>query len=218
MRKWRCTVCGYIHLGKEPPEICPVCGAGREAFVDDGPAEAEKLAPEIWTRVDQVLRQVTYGLFILGTRGGERLNGAVINTFMQVAEDPLRAVFGLNKSTLSWEFLRKSGVAAIALLPDGAEGYALSRWFGLRSGRDADKFATVPHHLAANGCPIPDSSASFLEIALLPGAELDAGSHTVFLMEITNGGPLNAVPPLTYDRYREIRAEKRVSPAPNPPS
>ncbi|MCL6613032.1 MAG: hypothetical protein K6U03_00180 [Firmicutes bacterium] len=34
----RCTACGYVHLGAEPPEICPVCGAGREAFVDEGPA------------------------------------------------------------------------------------------------------------------------------------------------------------------------------------
>lgn len=30
--KWKCRVCGYIHEGPEPPEICPVCGAGREEF------------------------------------------------------------------------------------------------------------------------------------------------------------------------------------------
>lgn len=29
---WRCTVCGYIHRGTEPPAVCPVCGAGREVF------------------------------------------------------------------------------------------------------------------------------------------------------------------------------------------
>lgn len=32
MRKWRCTVCGYIHEGPEPPDVCPVCGAPKEAF------------------------------------------------------------------------------------------------------------------------------------------------------------------------------------------
>ncbi|MEM2900778.1 MAG: cupin domain-containing protein [Thermoplasmata archaeon] len=31
--KWKCTVCGYIHEGAEPPEVCPVCGAPKEAFV-----------------------------------------------------------------------------------------------------------------------------------------------------------------------------------------
>jgi uncharacterized membrane protein len=34
MKKWRCTVCGYIHTGDEPPEICPVCGADRSKFVE----------------------------------------------------------------------------------------------------------------------------------------------------------------------------------------
>ncbi|MDP2720181.1 MAG: rubredoxin [Dehalococcoidia bacterium] len=30
--KWRCKVCGYIHVGEEPPEICPVCGAPKDQF------------------------------------------------------------------------------------------------------------------------------------------------------------------------------------------
>lgn len=32
MQKWRCTVCGYIHDGTEPPEKCPNCGAPKEKF------------------------------------------------------------------------------------------------------------------------------------------------------------------------------------------
>ena len=32
MKKWKCTVCGYIHTGDEPPESCPVCGAGADLF------------------------------------------------------------------------------------------------------------------------------------------------------------------------------------------
>lgn len=34
MKKWRCTVCGYIHTGKEPPEKCPVCGSDRSKYVE----------------------------------------------------------------------------------------------------------------------------------------------------------------------------------------
>lgn len=30
--KWKCRVCGYIHEGPEPPEVCPVCGAPKEMF------------------------------------------------------------------------------------------------------------------------------------------------------------------------------------------
>ncbi len=32
MKKWECTVCGYIHEGEEPPDECPVCGADANMF------------------------------------------------------------------------------------------------------------------------------------------------------------------------------------------
>lgn len=211
MSKWRCTVCGYIHLGPEPPAICPVCGAGREAFVNEGPAESTTgLAPEIWERVAPVLRQISYGLYIIGTRLGDRQNGMTANAFIQVAEDPLRVVLAVNKTRLTWEMLRASGRGAAALL-EVESGYGLARHFGLQSGRSLDKFASVPHRPGANGCPIPADCLSFLEFSLLPGAELDAGSHTVFLAEVTNGGAIKAGAPLTYQRYQEI---KRASPSP----
>ena len=25
MKKWVCTVCGYVYEGENPPEFCPVC-------------------------------------------------------------------------------------------------------------------------------------------------------------------------------------------------
>jgi len=34
MKKWKCTVCGYIHEGEEAPDKCPVCGAGKEKFTE----------------------------------------------------------------------------------------------------------------------------------------------------------------------------------------
>lgn len=39
-RKWKCTVCGYVHQGAAPPSVCPVCGADRSRFI---PLEAQKV-------------------------------------------------------------------------------------------------------------------------------------------------------------------------------
>lgn len=33
MKKWLCTICGYIHEGDGPPEKCPICGVPKEKFV-----------------------------------------------------------------------------------------------------------------------------------------------------------------------------------------
>ena len=46
MKKWECTICGYIHEGDAPPDECPLCGAGPEYFkevvesAEEAPAEA----------------------------------------------------------------------------------------------------------------------------------------------------------------------------------
>lgn len=32
MKKWICSICGYIHEGDEPPDVCPVCGASKSDF------------------------------------------------------------------------------------------------------------------------------------------------------------------------------------------
>lgn len=32
MKKWVCTVCGYIYEGENPPEACPVCKVGADKF------------------------------------------------------------------------------------------------------------------------------------------------------------------------------------------
>lgn len=32
MKSYKCLVCGYIHVGEEPPENCPICDAPKEMF------------------------------------------------------------------------------------------------------------------------------------------------------------------------------------------
>ena len=34
MKKFVCTVCGYVHEGESAPEKCPLCGVGPEKFME----------------------------------------------------------------------------------------------------------------------------------------------------------------------------------------
>ncbi|QAA35012.1 FAD-dependent oxidoreductase [Clostridium manihotivorum] len=42
LKLWKCVICGEIFEGELPPEICPVCGAGSDQFVE---VEREAAAP-----------------------------------------------------------------------------------------------------------------------------------------------------------------------------
>lgn len=36
MKKWICTVCGYVHEGDSAPDFCPVCKAPKDKFKEMG--------------------------------------------------------------------------------------------------------------------------------------------------------------------------------------
>jgi rubrerythrin len=38
MKKFVCSVCGYVHEGNQPPEKCPVCGVGADKFKEQSGA------------------------------------------------------------------------------------------------------------------------------------------------------------------------------------
>lgn len=44
-RRWKCLVCGYVHVGKEAPESCPVCAAPKSQFVEID-AEGKRIEAE----------------------------------------------------------------------------------------------------------------------------------------------------------------------------
>jgi len=46
MKKWICTICGYVHEGDTPPDACPQCGAPAEKFTEQGDGEAMAWADE----------------------------------------------------------------------------------------------------------------------------------------------------------------------------
>jgi cob(I)alamin adenosyltransferase len=52
-KRWRCLICGYIHVGEEPPYVCPVCQAPRKMFVpidaDAKPKYSQEKTMKIYT-------------------------------------------------------------------------------------------------------------------------------------------------------------------------
>ncbi|MEM3030119.1 MAG: hypothetical protein QXH27_00135 [Candidatus Micrarchaeia archaeon] len=43
---FRCTVCGDVHVGRMPPEICPTCGA-KNAYIEVTKEEAMAIIEQV---------------------------------------------------------------------------------------------------------------------------------------------------------------------------
>lgn len=224
MKKWRCTVCGYVHTGETPPEVCPVCGADSlffEEVVDEEkqvsgnnaglgeeqsegnqtPAEVQPTVPGVPGGIKQVLYKISYGLFIITSISGDKINGQCANTVFQITSEPATVAIGINKSNYTHSFIESSGLVGISILD--RQGHDLARRFGYRSGRDSDKFAGISYRKGVTGVPLPDGSLGFLEGKVIN--KMDCGTHTLYLLDIVNGDLYANAEPMTYSYFRATK-------------
>ena len=87
-KKWRCTVCGYVHSGETPPDVCPICGVGPELFELINEEEEKSTHPQqavspdkVDTSMDDAIRKalfgISYGLYIITASADGRDNGLI---------------------------------------------------------------------------------------------------------------------------------------------
>jgi flavin reductase (DIM6/NTAB) family NADH-FMN oxidoreductase RutF/rubredoxin len=151
----------------------------------------------------KVFRKISYGVYIVTSRDGERINGQTANVVMQVCSKPPLIAIAINKENFTHEFITKSGVFCVSILAQDAP-LTLIGGFGFKSGREADKFGGITYRLGASGCPIiAEHTVGYIEGKVT--GELDAGTHTIFLGEVTEGQLLNDGKPMTYAYYHQVK-------------
>lgn len=201
-KKWRCTVCGYIYEGDELPEVCPICGVPADMFelVEEAPAAA--MDPEEKDRLQSLMFDCSYGLYVVTAREDEFVNGMVCNTFMQVTDSPLRASLCLNKGGKTCQMIKATKACCVNIL--GQDNHDLVTHFGGFSGHVVNKFETLDYVPApVNGCPELDNTLA--TVALEIEKEIDLGTHTMFIGRIVGGTKHSDGTPMTYAYYRATR-------------
>ncbi len=143
------------------------------------------------------------GMYIVGTAHGGRMGGQLVNALVQVTAEPVQIVMSLNKQNLTRELLERSGVFSVSVLGQDAPMEFLGKW-GFKSGREVDKFAGASYRLGRSGAPILlDHAVAYLEGEVR--ARLEAGTHVVFLGEVTEAETLSDGEPMSYAYYREVK-------------
>ena len=148
----------------------------------------------------KALYNISYGLFVIGTKSGEKINACITNTCMQVASDPARFSVSLLKGNYTCDLIKDSGVFCLSVL-DKSAVFDLFKRFGYQSGRNVDKFADFKHGTDKNGCPyILSSTCSIFSCRVV--SKSDLGTHTLFVAEIEDAKVTSSTEPMTYSYYQ----------------
>lgn len=199
-QRWICSQCGFVTVATFPPESCRKCGADRSAFEMK---HGTKFPEEERDDVFKACWSVSYGLYLVSSIDGEKMNGQICNTLFQITSDPPRVAVGINHQNLTHEYIERSGVFAASVL--GEEDLRIVRRFGYRSGRDFDKFKGVPVFKGKTGCPIYEGAVAYIECVLIRDKTTDAGTHSVFIGDVVGGARLKDDVPMTYMFYHEAK-------------
>lgn len=148
----------------------------------------------------KAMEKLTYGIYMLSTVQEEQKNGCIINTCMQVANDPARIAISVLNSNYTCELLKKSRIFAMSLLDEKCT-FDTIRHFGYQSGRTVNKFEGIA---APKDCQnVPYLNWTTCSVISGKVTELfDLGTHTLFIGEIVDARLLNDHAPLTYADYQ----------------
>ena len=150
---------------------------------------------------NKAMYKLSYGLFVCTAVQGEKMNGCITNTAIQVASDPNRISIAVNKANYTHDMIKATKVCNISVISKDAD-FELFKHFGFQSGRDVNKFADdypkSDYAIAENGIPyiVKGTNAYF---SLKVEQEVDLGSHTLFICEPTFMTVLSDAPSCTYE-------------------
>jgi len=161
----------------------------------------------------KALYLISYGLYVIGSRKGDRLNGQTANTVIQVSSQPPTISVCINKGNLTHEFIKDSGVFTVSVLSQDTPLSLIGR-FGFKSGRDVDKFDGVNYRVGETQAPIVlDHTLAYMEAKVIK--DVDAGTHTIFIGELVGADVMKEGEPMTYAYYHQVKRGTTPKTAPS---
>lgn len=149
----------------------------------------------------KAMYNLTYGLFVLTARLGEKDNGCIINTAGQVTSTPNRISITINKDNLTHDLVKESGKFNISILSERAS-FDLFKHFGFQSGREVDKFdGYTACKRSENGLYYITEGTNAYISATVEQA-IDLGSHTMFIASVDDMEVLASDPSASYAYYQ----------------
>jgi len=156
-----------------------------------GPVPAGREPDEYDRQRRRVMWSMPNGLYVVGTRAGDRRNLMTISWVTQVATDPKLVGIGVETASVTYGLLVEGGVFALSLLPR-AERALVRRYAKPVTDSAVDDVTGAGTmqghgvHGASTGAPVLDVAVSWLDCEVRHVVAL--GSHGWFVGEVVDCG------------------------------
>ena len=147
----------------------------------------EGAEPEEYDKLRRrVLWAMPYGLYIVGSRAGDRRNGMTLNWATQLSFDPKLLGVAVEDAAFTHELIAEGGVFSLNVVD--REDRAIVRKFTkpVEVDLEAKTLNEIPFHDGVTGAPVLDQAVAYVECEVRQS--VDVGGHTLFIGEIVAAG------------------------------
>ncbi len=149
---------------------------------------------------------LSYGVYIVSAKDGDKVAGCIVNTFNQVTSAPARVSVAVNKENFTTGVILASGRFEASVLAQDAPMELIGR-FGFKSSADIDKFAETAHAVDAAGVPyVTETVVAHFGARVV--SVVDVGTHMLIVGEVEEAEVLSDAAPMTYAYYHEVKGGK----------
>jgi len=137
---------------------------------------------------DKLRRRVLWtfpsGLFVMGSRDGERRNAMTISWVVQVGLDPKLVAAGVEKTAFTHELVSASGVFSICTVSREDRAIVRKLTKPVELDNQAMTLNGFGFHDGVTGAPILDQSPAYVDCEVRQA--VDCGGHTLFIGEVVD--------------------------------
>ena len=150
----------------------------------------------------QAFFKLSYGLYVISARSGEKNYGCVVNTLQQVTAEPPMLSVAINKNSVTAKAILDSGHFCGTVLTETAD-LNLIGTFGFKNSEAVDKFESFSTKEDENQIPYLTEHVAARYSCDVAGT-LDLGTHILIIGKVTETEILSDEPVMTYDYYHRV--------------
>lgn len=152
------------------------------------------------------LYNISYGLYVIGTKIDGKNAGCIVDAFIQSTSAPVPTVILCSiQANQTNAAIKQTGEFMVSILSADVDPFVIGN-FGFQSGRDVDKWANVPFE-TVEGLPVLKKAVAYLRCKVTDFKELS--THTVFFCDVTDAFMGDGTP-LIYGSYQKEMKPKTL--------
>lgn len=157
-----------------------------------------------------ILRRLSYGVYVVGTLDNDRPTGCIANSAMQITSSPATIAISINHDNYTNKCIEKTGKFSLSILSEKSSPTIIGT-FGFQSGENINKFDDVDHEIV-NNMPVVKESCGYIVCNVIN--KMETSTHTLYLGEIIDGDVYEQNNPMTYAYYHNVIKLKSPKNAP----